>query len=465
MTANPFQYDVFLSHNHQDKPQVRQLATRLRDAGLNVWFDEWSVRFGDDIYMAVEQGLEISQTLLLCLSPHALGSDWVTLERSTVLFRDPANKHRRFIPLLLADCTLPDTLRRYKYIDFRTADNTAFGQLLAACQNSPTAAPASPAPAAKATPTHIVDALHRGHFATISAAIAAAKPGDRLLIRPGLYQEGLVINKPLEIIGDGDRDDIIIEAKGQDVILFKTSMGIVRNVSIRQLGGGNWFGVDIGQGRLHLEDCDITSQSLACVAIHDGANPVVRHNRIHDGKQGGIYVYNNGRGTLEDNDIFGNTFSGLAIQTQADPVVRRNRIHDNKAAGVHVYEYGRGTLEDNDIFGNAKVGLAIQTQADPVVRRNRIHDGKAGGVYVNEDGRGTLEDNDIFGNAYSGIQIQENSTPTLRRNRITKNLQYAIHVHSNGGGTIEHNDLRGNTYGAWLIKDGCTVKRNGNQET
>jgi parallel beta-helix repeat protein len=419
MTANPFQYDVFLSHNHQDKPQVRQLATRLRDAGLNVWFDEWSVRFGDDIYMAVEQGLEISQTLLLCLSPHALGSDWVTLERSTVLFRDPANKHRRFIPLLLADCTLPDTLRRYKYIDFRTADNTAFGQLLAACQNSPTAAPASPAPAAKATPTHIVDALHRGHFATISAAIAAAKPGDRLLIRPGLYQEGLVINKPLEIIGDGDRDDIIIEAKGQDVILFKTSMGIVRNVSIRQLGGGNWFGVDIGQGRLHLEDCDITSQSLACVAIHDGANPVVRHNRIHDGKQGGIYVYNN----------------------------------------------GRGTLEDNDIFGNAKVGLAIQTQADPVVRRNRIHDGKAGGVYVNEDGRGTLEDNDIFGNAYSGIQIQENSTPTLRRNRITKNLQYAIHVHSNGGGTIEHNDLRGNTYGAWLIKDGCTVKRNGNQET
>jgi len=419
MTANPFQYDVFLSHNHQDKPQVRQLAMRLRDAGLNVWFDEWSVRFGDDIYMAVEKGLEISQTLLLCLSPHALGSDWVTLERSTALFRDPANKHRRFIPLLLADCILPDTLRRYKYIDFRTADAAAFGQLLAACQNSTIADPASPIPPTKAPPTHIVDALHRGHFATISAAIAAANPGDRLLIRPGLYQEGLVINKPLEIIGDGDRDDIIIEAKGQDVILFKTSMGIVRNVSIRQLGGGDWYGVDISQGRLHLEDCDITSQSLACVAIHDEANPVVRHNRIHDGKAGGIFVYNNGRGTLEDNDIFGNTFSGLQIKTQADPVVRRNRIHDNKQVGV----------------------------------------------YVNEDGRGTLEDNDIFGNTYSGVEIRDNSTPTLRRNRITKNLSYAIRVRSNGGGTIEHNDLRGNTQGAWLIEDGCTVKRNGNQET
>jgi hypothetical protein len=43
----------------------------------------------------------------LCLSPAALGSDWVGLERSTVLFRDPANAGRRFIPLLLADCKRP----------------------------------------------------------------------------------------------------------------------------------------------------------------------------------------------------------------------------------------------------------------------------------------------------------------------------------------------------------------------
>jgi hypothetical protein len=31
----------------------------------------------------------------------------------------------------------------------------------------------------------------------------AARPGDRILVRPGLYQEGLMIDKPLEIIGEG----------------------------------------------------------------------------------------------------------------------------------------------------------------------------------------------------------------------------------------------------------------------
>jgi hypothetical protein len=32
-----FRYDVFLSHSSADKPVVRELAERLRDAGLRVW--------------------------------------------------------------------------------------------------------------------------------------------------------------------------------------------------------------------------------------------------------------------------------------------------------------------------------------------------------------------------------------------------------------------------------------------
>ena len=131
--ADSFTYDVFLSHNSQDKPQVRKLAERLKKAGLRVWFDEWVIKAGDDIYLTIERGLEEARVQVLCLSPAALGSEWVTLERSTVLFRDPTNAGRRFVPLLLADCTLPDTLRRYKYVDFRQETPAAFDELLAAC--------------------------------------------------------------------------------------------------------------------------------------------------------------------------------------------------------------------------------------------------------------------------------------------------------------------------------------------
>lgn len=131
--ATPFEYDVFLSHNWKDKPRVQRLAERLKAAGVRVWFDAWVIKAGDDIYLAIERGLEAARVQILCLSEAALASDWVTLERSTVLFRDPSNKGRRFIPLLLDNCVLPDTLRRYKYVDFREESEAAFAEVLVAC--------------------------------------------------------------------------------------------------------------------------------------------------------------------------------------------------------------------------------------------------------------------------------------------------------------------------------------------
>ena len=136
--------------------------------------------------------------------------------------------------------------------------------------------------------TIIVDQMHRGDYTTINAAIAAAAPGSRILIRPGVYDEGLIIDKPLEIVGDGKIGEVVIRASGKDAILFKTVRGKISNLLIKQNGGGDWYGVDISQGCLELEGCDITSDSLACVAVHGNAYPRIFGNKIHDGKSAGI---------------------------------------------------------------------------------------------------------------------------------------------------------------------------------
>lgn len=129
-----FNYDVFLSHNQADKPRVRRLAERRRAAGVRVWWDEWVIRAGDIIALKVSEGLEQSRGLLLCISPAPLASGWVALERSTAVHRDPAKAGRRFIPLLPGDSTLPDTLRRYKVVDFREESEAAFAEVLATGQ-------------------------------------------------------------------------------------------------------------------------------------------------------------------------------------------------------------------------------------------------------------------------------------------------------------------------------------------
>jgi TIR domain len=104
-----FPYDLFLSHSAKDKAVVRPLAERLRKDGVKVWFDEWVHKPGDNIPAKIEEGLECSRVLVLCMSAHAFGSDWTQLGSGTFRFRDPLNKERRFLPLLLADCELAYT--------------------------------------------------------------------------------------------------------------------------------------------------------------------------------------------------------------------------------------------------------------------------------------------------------------------------------------------------------------------
>ena len=104
--AEDFQYDVFLSHSAKDKAVVRLLAERLRKDGLKVWFDEWVVKPCDHLPAKVEEGLERSRVLVLCMSANAFGSEWAQLEAGTFRFRDPLNKDRRFIPLPLDDAPI-----------------------------------------------------------------------------------------------------------------------------------------------------------------------------------------------------------------------------------------------------------------------------------------------------------------------------------------------------------------------
>jgi len=133
---NTFDYDVFLSYSSQDKQVVRALAERLKQEGLRVWLDKWVIQPGDPISLKIQHGLEKSRTLLMCMSWAYFDSEWTTLEHHTLLFRDPTNEKRRFIPLLIEDCTPPDIIAQFAYIDWRTQSGKAYDQLLTACQGA-----------------------------------------------------------------------------------------------------------------------------------------------------------------------------------------------------------------------------------------------------------------------------------------------------------------------------------------
>jgi len=51
-----FQFDVFLSHSAKDKAIVRDIAARLKQDGVKVWFDEWVRKPGGSVLAKIEEG-------------------------------------------------------------------------------------------------------------------------------------------------------------------------------------------------------------------------------------------------------------------------------------------------------------------------------------------------------------------------------------------------------------------------
>ena len=93
--AEQFAYDICLSNSPQDETVLRPVAERLRADGLRIWFDEREIKAGDNIPAKIEEVLEHSRVLVLCMSAHAFGSEWAQLEAGTFRFRDPLNIDHR----------------------------------------------------------------------------------------------------------------------------------------------------------------------------------------------------------------------------------------------------------------------------------------------------------------------------------------------------------------------------------
>src|ERR1700730_1131097 len=133
--SDGFAFDVFLSHSTKDKAVVRAVAERLRGDGLRVWYQEWEIRPGDSIPAKIEEGLERSRVLVLCMSAQAFGSDWARLESGTFRVRDPLNKERRFIPLGLAAGPIKGSLAHSLYISCLAEEREKeYAKLLEACR-------------------------------------------------------------------------------------------------------------------------------------------------------------------------------------------------------------------------------------------------------------------------------------------------------------------------------------------
>jgi len=71
------QWDVFISHASEDKESIaHSLAVALRDCGLQVWYDAFTLKLGDSLRASIDRGLAQSGFGVVILSKHFFAKHW-----------------------------------------------------------------------------------------------------------------------------------------------------------------------------------------------------------------------------------------------------------------------------------------------------------------------------------------------------------------------------------------------------
>jgi hypothetical protein len=369
------QHTIFLSHAHADNALCDRYVEALRARGLDVWYDRHNMQAGVSLSDDIERELHTRSAFVVMLTPASVGSYWVKLEIAA--FRDLASRDasRLMLPVRVGNCDVPLLLRGLKWLDAvalgldATVDEMAKSlgaparpspaPAKAAPSAPPSAPPRSVVPPITSTPARnaafpgavrVVDAKGGGQYRTIMDAVRAAKDGDRILVRPGAYKENVTLNKSLELVGEGKRDDIMISAPSDKTIHITGGHCRIANLTLRNTGGlGSNYTIFAGAGRVELESCDLSGGGTCAFMLTDAT---IRRNVIHDCPGFGIKFSSKSQSVLEDNDFVATHMTSVNIIGGSHVTVRRNRITRSDDRAIRVAEGATCVAENNDLRGN-----------------------------------------------------------------------------------------------------------------
>jgi len=281
-------------------------------------------------------------------------------------------------------------------------------------------------PQAQATLTASPDGL------SLTEALAQAQPGDRIVVRPGIYREPtLVVDKPVVLDGEpgavldgeGERGLLRIEADSVTVrgLTFRdTGLSFVEDraaLQVEEVGGctieGNrfeetFFGIYLAQVR----DCTVSDNILIganeresrsgnaihlwyCRRVTVVRNEVSRH-------RDGIYFEFVEDSVVEDNLSEANQRYGLHFMFSDRCRYAHNTFRANGAGVAVMYtehvEMVENVFEDN--WGPAAFGLLLKDIDDAAIVGNRFIRNTVG-LFVESTDRVEVSDNQFIGNGWA----------------------------------------------------------------
>ncbi len=198
---------------------------------------------------------------------------------------------------------------------------------------------------------------------SVQAAVAAAEPGDRILIEPGVYREAITIDKAgVELVGLGG-------PPGSGAVVIENPGGEANGITVTDAGDG------VQISNLTIRNFDENGVLLLQVAGFVLADLVTEN----DGEYG-LFPVLSSDGVIERCIASGHRDTGIYVGQSAHVVIRDSRASGN-VNGFEVENSSRVDVLGNQATDNAAgilvvllPGLAVKTAAGITVAGNTVRE-------------------------------------------------------------------------------------------
>lgn len=302
-------------------------------------------------------------------------------------------------------------------------------------------------PVKSAPRTWTVDDNGPADFSKIQEAVNAANPGDTILVKNGAYNENVVVNKTVSLIGESKNTTIINGMNDGKNTLWVTASNVT--VTGFTIQGSSKYGMYLAGTRSSLIYGNIIKNNYYGIFATWSSDNVIENNTVVDNTVG-VQINDSTKYALRNNAMEGNKYNfgvwGRELSTFIHDIDTSNKV-DGKPIYYLVNQQNKNIPAD--------AGYVAVVNSTNVVVRNLTLTKNSEGILFAYSTRSKIQNVSVLGNAY-GIQLAYSDENDVRYDTVTTNDNGVLLFYSKNN-TINRDILLNNSYGIGLEQSDANV--------